>query len=125
MGESFYQQPDTIWEQLLTGDIDIQNQLIGEEAIQAFKQVRESAVVQGKNIYDELVQKHREQLDKEREKGEYAFTVRRCAIERIGLPQVREYRLAQLTQEEQAWRKQLNQAAEVNPELMLLLLIRL
>ena len=124
-GRVFLPTARYIWEQLLTGDVDIQNHLIGEEATQAFKQVRESAVVQGKNIYDELVQKHREQLDKEREKGEYAFTIRRCAIERIGLPQVRDYRLAQLTQEEQVWRKQLNQAAEVNPELTLLLLIRL
>ncbi len=124
-GRVFLPTARHISEQLLTGEVEIQNQLSGEEATQAFELVWESAVIQGKNIYNELVQKHREQLDKEREKGEYAFTARRRAIERIGLPQVRDYRLAQLTQEKQAWREQLNQAAEVNPKLVPLLLIRL
>lgn len=123
-GRVFLPTARHIWEQLLTGDVEIQNQLIGEEATQAFERVWKSAIVQGKAIYDELVYKHHQQLDREREKGEYAFTARRRAIERIGLPQVRDYRLAQLTQEERAWREQLNQAAEVNPELVPLLLIR-
>lgn len=67
----------------------------------------------------------RQQLDREREKGEYAFAARRRAIKRIGLPQVRDYRLAQLPQEEKAWGEQLELAAEVSPELVPLLVIRL
>ncbi len=99
--------------------------MTGHEATHTFERLWEAAAVQGKTIYDELVQKHRQQLDRERDKGEYAFAARRRGIERVGLPQVRGYRLAQLEQEEQAWCEQLNQAAEVNPELVPLLLIRL
>lgn len=67
----------------------------------------------------------RQQLDRERDKGEYAFAARRRAIERIGLQQVRDYRVSQLAQKEKAWREQLEQAAEVSPELVPLLLIRI
>jgi len=114
-----------IWEELLTSDVENIQQLTGEEATQAFERVWESTVVQGKTIYDELVCKHRQQLDRERDKGEYTFAARRRAIERIGLQQVRDYRVSQLAQEEKAWREQLEQAAEVSPELVPLLLIRI
>ncbi len=124
-GRVFLPTARHIWEQLLTSDVEIGHQLTGEKATQGFERVWESAVIQGKTIYDELVQQHCQQLDRERDKAEYAFAARRRSIERIGLPQVRDYRLAQLTQEEQTWRKQLNQASEVSPELMPLLLIRL
>ncbi len=124
-GRVFLPTARHIWEQLLTSDVEIGHQLTGEEATQAFEPVWKSAVIQGKTIYDELLQQHCQQLDREREKAEYAFAARRRTIERIGLLQVRDYRLAQLTQEEQTWREHLNQASEVSPELMPLLLIRL
>lgn len=123
-GRVFLPTARYIWEQLLN-DVEIGPQLTGHESIQTFERLWEAAAVQGKTIYGELVQKHRQQLDRERDKGEYAFAARRRGIERIGLPQVRGYRLAQLEQEKQAWCEQLNQAAEVNPELVPLLLIRL
>lgn len=122
-GRVFLPTARYIWEQLLASDVEIGHHLTGKEAKQAFERLWGAAAVQGKTIYDELVHKHRQQLDREREKGEYAFAARQRAIERIGLPQVRDYRLTQLEQEEQAWREQLNQAAEVNPELVPLLLI--
>ncbi|MUG91468.1 hypothetical protein F7734_02780 [Scytonema sp. UIC 10036] len=70
------------------------------------------------------MQKHHQYLDQEKEKCVYAMTARRRAIERIGLPQVREYRLVQLAQEEKTWNEQIQQMAEVVPELVPLLLIR-
>lgn len=53
------------------------------------------------------------------------FPARRRAIERIGLPAVRNYRLAQLDQEECSWREQLEQKFQMSPEMVPLLLIRL
>jgi len=55
---------------------------------------------------------------------ELTFAARRRTIDRIGLPQVRDHRLTQLIQEQQTWREQMNQASEVSPELVPLLLIR-
>ena len=123
-GRVFLPTARYIWEQLLSGDVEIQKHLSGEESTKAFARVWEAASVQGKTIYDQLLRQHRQQLDKEREKCIYAFATRRCAIERIGLPQVRDYRLAQLAQEERTWQEVMQQQAEVNPELVPLLLMR-
>lgn len=124
-GRAFLPTARHIWDQLLACEVEVGHHLLGDVAMQTFEKVWASAAVQGKIIYDELVQKHRQQLAREREKGEYAFAARRSAIERIGLPQVRDHRLAQLAQEEQAWREQLNQTASVSPELVPLLLVRI
>ncbi|MEE9606071.1 MAG: hypothetical protein V3V70_10960 [Candidatus Scalindua sp.] len=85
----------------------------------------EVAERQGKAIYDELAQIHWERLTRERDKGAYAFAARRRAVERIGLPQVRDHRLAILDREEREWHTQLELRAQVIPEMVPLLLIRL
>jgi len=79
---------------------------------------------QGRSIFDELVQEHRLRLMHEREKGEYAFTARHKIIERIGLPQVRAYRLTLLRQEEKSWNEALERKAQVYPEMLPLLVVR-
>lgn len=123
-GRVFLPTARHIWDQLLAGDGEICDRLTGEAATQIFKQVWSAALIQGKSIYDQLVQKHRQQLKREQEKGEYAFAVRRRAIERIGLSQVRDYRLNQLKRDEQIWQEQLKRDAETSPELVPLLLVR-
>ncbi len=113
-----------IWDQLLTTPPTILWHLDIETSHQAFEQLREAAERQGKTIYDEQVAAHRERLAREREKGEYAFAARRRAIERIGLPQVRNHRLSLLEQEEERFREQLERRAQILPEMAPLLLVR-
>ncbi|ACZ19717.1 helicase domain protein [Thermanaerovibrio acidaminovorans DSM 6589] len=113
-----------IWDQLLTTPPTILWHLDIETSHQAFDQLRGAAERQGKTIYDELVQAHRERLAREREKGEYAFAARRRAIERIGLPQVRNHRLSLLEQEEERFREQLERRAQILPEMAPLALVR-
>ncbi len=123
-GRVFLPTARHIWEQLLTVEVEIQKHITGEEAITAFNKAWEAALVQGKNIYEQLLQKHQKHLNREQEKSTYAFAARRRAIERIGLPQVKAYRLTQLAQEEQAWDEIMQQKMHVTPELMPLLLVR-
>lgn len=113
-----------IWDQLLTTPPTTLRHLDIQTSHQAFEQLREAAERQGKTIYDELVQAHRERLAREREKGEYAFAARRRAIERIGLPQVRNHRLSLLEQEEERFREQLERRAQILPEMAPLALVR-
>lgn len=113
-----------IWDQLLVTKPTLLRHLDIETSHQAFERLREAAERQGKTIYDELVQAHRERLAREREKGEYAFAARRRAIERIGLPQVRNHRLSLLEQEEERFREQLERRAQILPEMAPLLLVR-
>jgi len=113
-----------IWDQLLVTKPTILRYLDVETSHQAFERVREAAERQGKTIYDELVQAHRDRLAREREKGEYAFAARRRAIERIGLPQVRKHRLSLLEQEEERFREELERKARILPEMAAVLLVR-
>jgi len=113
-----------IWDQLVVTEPTILRHLDVETSHQAFERLREAAERQGKMIYDELVAAHRERLAREREKGEYAFAARRRAIERIGLPQVRNHRLSLLEQEEERFREQLERRAQILPEMAPLLLVR-
>lgn len=114
-----------IWNQLLTVSPKIQGHLAGDPAYEAFDRVKEVAESQGKTIYEELVQIHRERLTRERDKGTYAFAARRRSVERIGLPQVRDHRLAILEREEREWFAQLERRSQIIPEMVPLLLIRL
>ena len=114
-----------IWNQLLTVSPGIPGLLTGDFARDAFDRVMEVAEKQGKAIYDELVQIHRERLTRERGKGTYTFAARRRAVERIGLPQVRDHRLAGLDREEREWHVQVEGRAQIFPEMIPLLLIRL
>ena len=113
-----------IWDQLLVTKPTILRYLDVETSHQAFERLREVAEQQGKTVYDELMQARRERFAQEREKLEYVFAARRRAIERIGLPQVRDYRLRLLEQEEDLFRKQLESSAQIMPEMVPLLLVR-
>jgi SNF2 family DNA or RNA helicase len=112
-----------LWEHLLSSSPTIHSYLQGELATTGFQRVWDAAINQGQTTYEELVQQHQTYLTQEQEKGDYAFAARRRAIERIGLPQVREHRLALLKQEEQTWREQLCDQTRLNPELVPLLLV--
>ena len=53
--------------------------------------------------YRELYDRHQEQLKREREKGEYAFQMRRDALSKIGLSQVRQHRTKLLEEDVRVW----------------------
>jgi hypothetical protein len=111
-----------IWEQLLADPPEILGHLYGEPAQAVFVQLRETAEVHGKSHYDMLVQAHRARLTRLGAKGAYAFAARQRTIEKVGLQTVRSHRLAQLAQEERAWREHLARLVEVQPELTPLLI---
>ena len=50
---------------------------------------------------------------------------RRRAIERIGLPAVRAHRMAQIEEEQRAWRDRLQSQARVTPEMAPLIIVHL
>jgi hypothetical protein len=92
-------------------------------AERAFEQSRTAAEQQGKAAFHELLQRHRERLSMESRKMNVAFSARRRAIEKLGLPQVRDFRLAQLAEEEAAWRRDVEAREHGLPELSPMLLV--
>ena len=71
-----------------------------------------------------LMQEHRSRIKREQEKANYAFAARRKTINRIGLPQVCNYRLNQLLQDERNFLNRLDQRVHVYPEIVPLLALR-
>jgi superfamily II DNA or RNA helicase len=113
-----------VWDQMITDPPAADARLEEDAALDAFRLVEASAREHGQEIYQGMVQAHRMRLGVDREKGEYAFAARRRAVERIGLPAVRNHRLTQLAGEEMSWREALDRKAETSPELVPLLIVR-
>ncbi len=93
------------------------------ETQSAFEHARAAAEEQGTVLFHELAQRHRERLDQERRKMVMAFAARRRSVERLGLPQVRTFRLAQIDRDEAAWRLDLARREPALADLGPLLLV--
>ncbi|MEW6138005.1 MAG: helicase-related protein [Thermodesulfobacteriota bacterium] len=113
-----------VWEQLLVSTAWVTSMLDATLADAAFLQSQAAAEEHGKPIYESLVQEHKARIAREREKSGYAFAQRRRTLERIGLPQVRNYRLKLIAEEERAFVEQLDRKAEIYPEMVPLIVIR-
>jgi hypothetical protein len=113
-----------VWDQLLAASAQVRAILDTAVSQAAFAKLQSAAEEHGKPIYEALVQEHRGRIAREREKADYAFAARRKTIERIGLPQVRNYRLNLLSQEERSFQEQLDRKAHAYPEMLPLLVIR-
>ncbi len=113
-----------VWDQLLAASTQVRSILDVAVSQAAFTKLQSAAEEHGKPVYEALVQEHRARIAREREKADYAFAARRRTIERIGLPQVRNYRLNLLAQEERSFQEQLDQKADTYPDMVPLLVIR-
>ncbi len=114
-----------VWDRLLAASIEARSVVDAAASRAVFTKLQNAAEEHGKAIYGALVQEHRARIVREREKADYAFAARRKIIERIGLPQVRNYRRAILAREEKVFREQLDAKAHAYPEMAPLLVIRL
>lgn len=123
-GKVYMQTAKYVWDQLLAYDPVVFSTLdaIASQAVLAKLQsvVEEEA----RPIYETLKQEHADYISRERDKAARAFAARRSVIERIGLPQVRRYRLNLLAQEERHFFEQLENRAYVYPEMLPLLILR-
>lgn len=114
-----------VWDLLVNGNMAVRGYLDTSKSISAFDSVRTFAEAQGRSLYDELLRVNSERLSRERERKEFSFAARRRIAERIGIPNIKSYRLKQLEQEEQQWRERMKDEASVTPELVPILVVRI
>ena len=116
----------SIWEKLLQGGAKIEDKGLvdGAASSEVFDRLRHEAERHGESLFQSLHTKHQERISSEREKGRYAFHVRRQALNRIGLPEVRQHRIKRLEEEERAWEINLRQQEQVFPELHPIVVLR-
>jgi hypothetical protein len=122
-GRVFAPTARAIWDRLLVEDVASVSYMTGDAAERVLAGLRDEAERTGRPIYEDLLRQHRQRLDRERERGEYAFGARRRALSRIGLPAVRDHHLALLQVERENWQRQMDQSDSIIPQLVPVLVL--
>ncbi|HZU11447.1 MAG TPA: helicase-related protein [Chloroflexota bacterium] len=123
-GRVFLPTAQFIWDALIAAPPTVRGIATGETAA-VLTEARQAMETHGEAVYGEMIRIHRERLEREREKGHRAFTARRRAIERLGLPAVRARRLAQLEIERWTWQREMAARETVTPDLEPVSLLRI
>lgn len=124
-GKVFLPTAHHIWDAMQTEEPKVLHSLGHEESLEAYEKLIEAAEKAGEEPFNSLQQEHRLSITREEERGLHAFGSRRKAIERVGLPEVRQYRQARCNTEEKEWRNELEMAKQIVPEIRPLLLMKI
>ena len=114
-----------IWDQLLTDDLRIDSLKDSNESIAAGEKLLSAAEQAGQELFETMQDAHFAAVTREEERGMIAFASRRKAIDRLGLPEVRQFRLARLDEDESQWRSELKSARQIVPEIRPLLMLNI
>ena len=124
-GKLFIPTARHIWDALQTAEANVIDTLVENAAQTAFDRLLEAAEQAGQEVFDALQQEHMASITREEERGRVAFASRRKSIAVVGLPEVRQYRLVKCDTEETEWRKELESARQIVPEIRPLLLMKI
>jgi len=124
-GKLFLPTARHIWDALQTAEAQVQATLGQDESITAHERLQIAAEQAGQELFDALQQAHLASVAREEERGIVSFSSRRKAIERVGLPEVRQFRLSHCDSDESEWRYELQSARQMVPEIRPLLLMKI
>lgn len=124
-GKLFLPTARHIWDALQTAETQVQATLGQDESIIAHERLQEAAEQAGQELFDALQQAHLAAVAREEERGIVSFASRRKAIERVGLPEVRQFRFSRCDADESEWRHELQSARQIVPEIRPLLMLRI
>jgi SNF2 family DNA or RNA helicase len=124
-GKLFLPTARHIWDALQTAEAQVQATLGQDESIIAHERLQEAAEQAGQELFDALQQAHLASVAREEERGTVSFASRRKAIERVGLPEVRQFRLSRCDADESEWRHELQSARQIVPEIRSLLMLKI
>jgi len=116
-GKVFMPTARHIWDSLLTNDANLHHYLGQEESYAAYRKLSKTVEEYGRDLFISLEQLHHDSLKREEERARIFFQSREKAIKKIGLPEVRDYRLAQLKGEKKEWEKEFSLVCEMIPEI--------
>ncbi len=116
-GKMFLPTARHIWDALQTAETQVVATLGKDESITAHSRLREVAEKAGRELFENLRQSHLASTEREEERGTISFASRRKAIERLGLPEVRKFRMTRCDADENEWRNQLLSTRQILPEI--------
>ena len=124
-GRVFMPTARRIWDLLLTESVSAPTRsMTGTDALAAYAASRQAALQHGEKRFNEMVAEQQLLLSREAERMDYAFAARRRLIERVGLPAVRNRRLALLDEEVSGSRRKAAAAGQVSPTLTAVAMLR-
>jgi SNF2 family DNA or RNA helicase len=120
-GSYFAPASNRIWDAICTDTVEVlpKDNVTHTTYEGIYKMLRVAAETQGKFVFDDMLTQYQSNLSEQQEKGEYSFAARKRAIDRIGLPEVKNYRLRQLADEQLSWAQDMKDKQQVYPELSL------
>jgi hypothetical protein len=124
-GKLFLPSARHIWDLLLTAEPEIRGSLSQDESLAVHDRLMAAAEQAGQASFDALQQAHLASVAREEERGIVSFAARRKAIERVGLPEVRQFRRSRCDADESEWRHELQSAWQIVPEIRPLLMLRI
>jgi superfamily II DNA or RNA helicase len=113
-----------LWEQLCLEPWRVDDTPAAPLDEKAFAPTEALAHEQCRDLYLEMRQRHLRQLQIEKDKAEYSFRARHKLLQSVGLPEVRDFRLRQLAQEESECAEELRRQSQVLPQLTPLLMLK-
>ncbi|MCY0863876.1 MAG: helicase-related protein [Sulfobacillus sp.] len=116
-GRVFPTTAQAIWQRLLDPRGAAQLTEHRREGAAVIDQVRPHAEKSGEPLFRALLERHQAMVRIEREKVSYAFSARQKLIERVGLSEVRQYRLRQLQERYAEAMARIDQLEQVVPAL--------
>ena len=114
-----------VWDSLQASEVIVSGTMNGEDSERAYVELIKCAEQSGQEAFSSSQQQHLDSIKLEEQRGEASFASRRKAIDRVGLPEVRTYRMNKCQAEEDEWRKELLDAKQTVPEIRPLLLMRI
>lgn len=121
-GQYYATASQRVWDAVCSKEFDILPHELAAapaEHQSVYALLHQAAQQEGKAMFESMVAATQADLDNHYEKGEYSFNARKRAIERVGLPEVRQYRLRQLNSEYALWRQELDKKRNAIPDMML------
>jgi len=123
-GKLFLPTARHIWDLLQTANVTMTGFITGDEAVSANDNLLNRAKEVGLETYKALQSHHFRTLEKEELRGKQAFETRQKAIMKLGLEEVKNYRLKKLAQERENWEKELHFLREVIPDIRPLIILK-
>lgn len=124
-GRLFLPTARHIWDALQTAEVKVRDTLGLDESVAAYARLHDASEQAGQELFNALQQAHLASVAREEERGAVSFASRRKAIDRVGLPEVRQFRLSRLDVDESEWRNELQSARQIVPEIRSLLMLRI
>ena len=124
-GKVFLPSARHVWNCIDDSDMELLGQLTSEESLQSYEWLQVVAEDVGADLFKQLCLDHQDAIVKENERLEYSYEFRKKAIDRIGLPEVRDYRSKKLKTEREEWTDELKILKEVIPDLRPLLILKI